>query len=71
MYICSMYVCICIFICICMNVCHVTLQLKPPLSSLEYKSTGYVYEYVVESDSVFLGEPFIARLLKRLRVLTI
>lgn len=54
-----------------MNVCHVTLQLKPPLSSLGYKSTGYVYEYVVESDSVFLGEPFIARLLKRMRVLTI
>lgn len=26
---------------------------------------------VVEKDSVFLGEPFIARLLKRMRVLTI
>lgn len=52
-----------------MNVCHDTLQLKPPLSALGYKSTGYAY--VVESDSVFLGEPFIARLLKQMRVLTI
>lgn len=61
MYICSMCVSVSVSVC----TIHVTLQLKPHLSSLGY------WVYVVESDSVFLGEPFIARLLKQMPVLTI